>query len=403
MSDQLLSQDERQQLIGMYKEMGESYKKLDAQIQKGAPAGEVKTKLDKIDEALMEFHGQHTAALARFDAIDAAIQKRASASLSFGARVVGDPGMAAYLKAGGRGACTITLDGWRGKDILNLTTQLHERIDQIAPGPRLAVGVRSLIPQGNTTAGAVEYLRETAFTNNANIVEEGQPKPKSDKTFDAEQAIVRTIAHIFKVSKQTADDLPAVMAMIESNGIYGVQLKEDQQLLNGTGVAPQLTGFNTVAVAAPAAGGTGATLVDAIGAAVFDLAAKGYMPTGTVTNPADWGGVALLKNSQGNYIFANPMDYAANARVWGTSLVQSSNQAAGTFLVGAFQGHSLLLDREQVNVQVAEQNVDDFEKNMLTVRIEERIALLIYTAAAFEKGVTPNGGALTTATSRGGK
>ena len=144
-----------------------------------------------------------------------------------------------------------------------------------------------------------------------------------------------------------------------------------------------------VASVAPVYPGTGGTLVDAVGTAIFDLAAKGYLPDGTVLNPVDWGGVALLKNSLGNYLFANPMDYTPNGRLWGTRVVYSSNMAAGNFLVGAFQGNSQILDREEVNVQIATQNEDDFIYNMVTILVEERLALVIYQPTAFEKGVVP--------------
>ena len=162
-------------------------------------------------------------------------------------------------------------------------------------------------------------------------------------------------------------------------------------VVNGTGVAPHLLGFNSVATAAPAPGGADATLVDAVGVAVFDLAAKGFIADGSVINAADWGAVAMMKNAQGNYIFANPMDYTSGGRLWGTRMVNSANQAAGTFVVGAFQGHSQLLDREDVNVQVATQNEDDFVRNMVTILVEERLALVVYKPAAFDKGVVPAG------------
>jgi HK97 family phage major capsid protein len=199
---------------------------------------------------------------------------------------------------------------------------------------------------------------------------------------------VETIAHIFKISRQMYDDLPAVAAQIENNGIYGVKKAEDNQLLNGTGTSPQLKGFNPVAtdVAAPA---LPATLMDSIGTVIFTLASQGYMADGLVLNPADWAKVALSKNSQGNYLFANPIDYTTAPRIWGVRMVMSTHQAAGTFLVGAFQGNSQILDREEVNVQIAEQNVDDFEKNMLTIRVEERLVLLIFQPAAFANGATP--------------
>ena len=148
-----------------------------------------------------------------------------------------------------------------------------------------------------------------------------------------------------------------------------------------------------MATAAPAPlPATGATVVDAIGTAIFDLAAKGYIADGTVVNPADWGHVSMLKNSMGNYIFANPLDtWGPGNSLWGTKLVMSANQAAGTFLMGAFQGHAQILDREDVHVQIANQNEDDFINNMVTILIEERLALVIYQPKAFEKGVVPVG------------
>jgi HK97 family phage major capsid protein len=234
-------------------------------------------------------------------------------------------------------------------------------------------------------------VAESSFTNNAAPVAEGAAKPKSDKLFSTTVVPVETIAHYFKVSRQSYEDLPGLAAQIESNGIYGIALAEDNQLLNGNGTAPALRGFMPIATAAPVPGtaAAGFNAIDAVGAAVFDLAGKGFMADGTVMNGADWGALAMLKNSQGMYMFANPIAYGAAANLWGTRLVFSSKMAAGSFLVGAFQGNSLLLDREEVNVRVAEQSEDDFIKNMVTVLVEERLALLIFNAAAFEKGVKP--------------
>jgi len=265
-----------------------------------------------------------------------------------------------------------------------------EKLQGIVQGPRLPLGVRALCPPGRTTSGAVEYLQETSFTDNADVVAEGAAKPQSEKTFAPQTSVVRTIAHYFKVTKQTYEDIAQMSSVLDANGIYGVQRKEDQQLLNGTGVAPQLKGLMPGAAAAPAPGGTGPTLIDAIGTAIFDLAARGYVPDGVVVNPADWGQVALMKNTLGNYLFANPFDYqGVGSRVWGARLAVTSQMAAGSFLVGQFQGGCQIFDREDVNVQVANQNEDDFIHNLLTVLIEERLAFAIYQPAAFEKGVVP--------------
>jgi HK97 family phage major capsid protein len=391
-------------LMGILSGFKGQYSTLSDDLTKyGKAQSETTEKLGKLTDDMVSLQAKYqTEAQKRLDAIEERLNRgpaQAEAAKSIGQQVVENPALLAAIKSGGRFAVSIAVRGpiaayLAAKDITNVSTGISQPLSQMAVGPRLPLGVRSLVPQGRTSAGAVEYVEETSFTNNAAVVPEGTAKPKSDKVFTVRSQIVRTIAHYFKASKQTLEDLPYLQTQIENNGIYGVQLVEDNELLNGSGVPPHLQGFMTVATAAPApavpaVGEPANTLVDAIGVAVFDLAAKGYLPDGAVLNPADWGGVAMVKNAQGNYVFANPLDYTSGGRVWGARLVLSANQAAGNFLVGAFQGNSQILDREDVNVQVATQNEDDFIKNMVTVLVEERLALVIYQPTAFEKGVTP--------------
>jgi HK97 family phage major capsid protein len=388
----LLSEEDRAEILRMFTEMKTGYTTLSGLIAENKPTGEVKTKLEKIDQSLMDFHSKHDAQIARMDGIERKIAERAAQMeppKTIGEQFTEDKGFLAFIKSGGRGSYTAQVKGpLFHKDITGVSRLLPELQAGVIAAARSLIGVRTLIPQGRTTAGAVQFVVETSFTNNAAPVAEGAAKPKSDKVFTPATLPVETIAHYFKVSRQSFDDLPFIAAQIEANGIYGVQKVEDNQIINGTGTSPQLKGFLPVignATAAP----VGSTLVDAIGIAVFELAAAGYMADGTVVNPADWGAVAMKKNSQGNYLFANPIDYSGIGRIWGTRLVMSSNIAAGVFFTGAFAGHSLLLDREDVNVQVATQNEDDFIKNMVTILVEERVVLIIGVPAAFKEGVVP--------------
>lgn len=373
-----------------------AYEKLNDEVEKlGKADSSTLEKVDRLDSAMIEMRQKYDDASRRADGLETRIAQAKAAMeppKSFGERVVADAGLVAWMKAGSRGAYAITLQGWRAQEKaisgVSLLAGTGQQLGVVGTGARLPFGVRDLVPQGNTTSGLIEYVRESGFTNAADVVAEMAAKPVSDKTFTPVSAPVRTIAHLFKVSKQSWEDLPGLAALIENNGVYGVKIKEDQQLLNGNGSGAQLTGFNSVASAATGAP-VGANIIDAIGMAIFQLASAGYMATGAVVNPVDWGGVALIKNSQGNYIFSNPLAYETPPRVWGIQLAISANQAAGTFVTGDFRGNSLILDREEVNAQVAETNENDFVTNMLTVRVEERLALLIFSAAAFLKGVKP--------------
>ena len=389
-------------LMGLLGGFKTQYAQLDTDFKTfGAAQSETKVKLEKLTDDMVALQAKYADETAKRlqeleGKITRGLQMQTERPKSAGQIVIEDAGLLAAIKTGGRFAVSIALKGpvqrlIQAKDIMNVSTTWGERLNIIAQPPRAPIGVRTLVPQGSTSAGAVEYIEETSFTNNAAPVAEGAPKPKSDKVFTQRTSPVRTIAHYFKMSKQTFDDLPFLASQVENNGIWGVQSVEDNQLLNGSGAPPNLQGFMTVATAATAPAGADATIVDAIGTAVFELAALGYIADGSVVNPADWGAVAMMKNAQGNYIFANPLDYTQGGRLWGSRLVLSSHQVAGNFLVGAFQGNSQILDREDVNVQVATQNEDDFIKNMVTILVEERLALVIYQPKAFLKGITPAG------------
>ena len=114
-----------------------------------------------------------------------------------------------------------------------------------------------------------------------------------------------------------------------------------------------------------------------------------YPATGIVLHPADWAAIELLKDSTGAYIFANPQSLAQPG-LWGRPVVNTPAMTVDNFLVGAFQLGAQVFDREDANVVIATQNEDDFVKNMITIRGEERLAMALYRPEAFVKGdITP--------------
>lgn len=398
-----LSSEDLKEWKGYLTQIGEQYKNVTTQIVTlGKANSDTIEKIEKITENMVKMQEKYEAEFQkRLDSLEVDLKKYRGGDGAFSQKFLGemfiqDEAVKAALKRGGRDLSAslnikAAITQFYAKDIVNVPKPAQD-LGLVVTPPRLPLGVRSLIPQGRTSAGAVEYVREDSFTNNAAPVTEGTLKPQSEKVISLQTAVIRTLAHFFVVTTQALDDLPFLSSLISQNGIYGIQKVEDGQLLNGTNVAPQLDGLMRNAVAAPAPvdqGDIAANLIDALGVAAFDLAAKGYAADGFVVNPADWGTVALIKNSLGNYIFANPMDYSPSLRMWGMRGVMSTNMTAGDFLAGSFQGHSLLVDREDVNVAISYEDADNFRKNMATVRIEERLALLVLDPAAFEKGEVP--------------
>lgn len=261
-----------------------------------------------------------------------------------------------------------------------------DRVPGIVTPPTRTFTIRDLLAPGTTSSSAVDYVKEVGFTNNAAPQVEGAAKAKSDITFNLFSTPVRTLAHIFKASRQIMDDAPALASYINARGTYGLKFVEENQLLNGDGTGQNLNGIlpQATAYAAPITI-TGATKIDQLRLAILQVYLAEYPASGFVLHPSDWAGVELTKDLGGNYIVGNALS-PIGPRLWGLPVVQTQAIAAGTFLTGAFNLGAQIFDRMGVEVLLSSENADDFEKNMLTIRVEERLALAVYRPESFVKG-----------------
>ncbi|MCF5806177.1 MULTISPECIES: phage major capsid protein [Pseudomonas syringae group] len=263
-----------------------------------------------------------------------------------------------------------------------------ERLDTVAlPGMRRAT-IRDLVAPGQTEAGSLEYVRETGFTNNAAIVAEGSAKPYSEITTALVTASVRTIAHLFKASRQILDDAKALQSYIDARARYGLLLTEESQLLYGSGAGANLQGLVPVANQYTSPAGwtvTGEQRIDRLRLALLQAELAEFPSDGIVLNPTDWALIELIKDSQGRYLIGQPQEGTA-ARLWNRPVVSTQAMKQNDFLVGAFKLGAQIFDRMEVEVLISTENDKDFENNMVTLRAEERLAFAIYRTEAFVTG-----------------
>jgi HK97 family phage major capsid protein len=257
------------------------------------------------------------------------------------------------------------------------------RLPGIVTPPEQKLTIRDLLAPGQTGQGFVEYVQETGFTNNAAVVTEGATKPTSDLTFDLKTAPVRTIATLFKASRQILDDAPALQSYIDARARYGLKLTEEDELLNGDGsgahikgLIPSATAFNAAFVV------TAKQRIDTLRLAILQVFKANFPASGIVLNPTDWAAIQLIKDSQQRYIIGNPQDGNV-PRLWNLPVVESLSMPATESLVGAFDIAAQIFDRLEVEILLSTENSTDFEKNMVTIRCEERLALAIYRPEAF--------------------
>lgn len=281
------------------------------------------------------------------------------------------------------------------KDITSLTTNAagsagalvnSDRLGLQVEIPQRRLTIRSLLLPGTTNSNSIEYEQETLFTNNAAPVAEGTLKPQSELQFEDKVATVRTIAHWMRTSVQILADAPALRSIIDQRLRFGLSYAEEQQLLNGSGTGQNLTGLVTAATPYAAPGSLVATSqVDIIRLMILQAALAEYPPNGIVLNPIDWAAIEMAKDGQGRYLIGNPQG-TVSPTLWGLPVVATQAMGVDKALVGAFNLAAQLFDRQDATVDVSTEDQDNFVKNKVTIRYEERLALAIYRPQAIVYG-----------------
>ena len=281
-----------------------------------------------------------------------------------------------------------TITGQGGSPVTNSDTLVQaDRLSGIIPGAFRSLKVKDALPVGTTNSNGVEYTRELAFTNNSAETAEGAQKPESVLTFELVTANVATIAHFIKVSKQVLDDASSLEAYIDNRLRYGVELRYDNQLLNGNGTGQNISGITDTGNNTAFTPVTGENALDSINRAIQAVSVADYMPTAIMLNPADWHAIERIKvgSSDVRYVIGDPAS-AMGPRLWGLPVVVSNNVGSGKLIVGDFQNAYQVFDRSGVVVEMFEQDADNVQKNLLTVRAEARGTLATFVPAAVQYG-----------------
>jgi len=257
----------------------------------------------------------------------------------------------------------------------------------IQPGivqlPLPLVVVRDLFARGETNSNNVAYVKEKSFTNAAGAVLETALKGESALTYEQASVPVETYAHWIPVSVQMAEDAPNLAAIINNKLADALGVVIDDDLINGTGISPELTGILTRTGLAPAVAKGTDTNIDAIAKQVAAIRlATNLVPDAVLLNPANALAINIAKDTAGNYIIAGTN---LLQELWGVrSVVQTTTVPAGTALVGCFAtGGAQLFLRGPVRIDISPSHSDFFIKNLLAVRAEQRLALAVLREAAF--------------------
>lgn len=268
----------------------------------------------------------------------------------------------------------------------NTTTTWLDQIPGVVPGAFLPLNVYRSLPQFSTGTDTVTLMREASFTNNARGQTEGQEKAQSAVTFNKYNVVIETVAHWLKVSKQLLADSPAVVSYIETRLRFGVDSAVDNQLMNGNGTSPNLSGLldsGNYTVYTPTSGDN---LIQAINRAKYQLWAIGYIADTVYVNPADWGAQEIEREngSNGMYLYGAP-GTISGLNPFGIRVVITPRITAGTFLVGQTAVATGVWNRSGTVIEMGYED-NDFTSNLVTVLGEVRLGLGVTVPAAMLGG-----------------
>jgi HK97 family phage major capsid protein len=243
--------------------------------------------------------------------------------------------------------------------------------------------IRDLIGVQQTGLAAVPYIRElnpVANALSASTVAEGATKPEATVQFTPDTAIVQVIASTIPITTQIMEDAPTLMGYINGRLTYMLEYREEDEIIRGNGVTPDLKGILTYSGIQTQTAGTDAAVT--IGNAIAKIELVDGYADGVAMNPADFWAMMTRRNTQSATPNTGEFDAAAFTAsplqyVWGLPIVRSNALASKQTLVGNYAMGATLFDRSKSGVRIFEQHGTFAAENKVLLRAEERVALAV--------------------------
>ena len=245
--------------------------------------------------------------------------------------------------------------------------------------PFSPVWFRNLMPQGTTSGGTIQYLKENGDVSAAGVwdgtgaIAALTEKPGTAPLFDGVTETVTWIAGITRVKREMLDDIPWLQGYLSrklTTGRTGLWVAENTQIytkLTANSVAYDGTKTNPVEIVYDAAFG--------------QLRDNYYNPTTILLNSRDVVNLMVLNQAAGSGEFDLPPNTVAmvggQLTIGGVPVIGAPNVPQGEFLI--FDRNATeFISRMSPEVRFFEEDRDNVPKNLVTVRAEERILPIVY-------------------------
>lgn len=234
--------------------------------------------------------------------------------------------------------------------------------------------ILELVNVGTIMSNVWEWVEQKNVEGGSAMTAEGALKSQTDFDLVVASANVKKVTAYIKVTKEMLDDVELMRSEIDQELTELINLKIDEQLLNGSGATVNLTGIVTNATAYSAGAFALAiptpTNYDVLATAINQVRVNLFEPTYIVLHPTDVTRMKLSKGNDGHYILP-PFTSVDGTTVEGIRVVANVGVAIDKFLVGDFTKSGVRF-KEGLTINVGYEN-DDFTKNLVTILAEARL------------------------------
>lgn len=276
-------------------------------------------------------------------------------------------------------------------------TPLLTQVDRTIVRDFRRASVADLLGSGTLGRGtnAVSYFIEGGVEGNFATVAEGGQKPQlhfTDPTMATDA--VKKIAGWWDTSDEMIEDLDFWVSEINNRGLYMLSMVEESQLLNGDGTGTNILGLlNRSGIQSVVQAVAPDTAEDAIFRAIMAVqTATGLPADGIMINPADYQTLRLKRDGNGQFYGGGFFQgqYAAGGLsfqppLWGLRTIVTAAVPAKTVVVGAFSAATTVYRKGGVRIESTNSDASKFTQDIVTTRIEERLALAVRMPAAVVK------------------
>lgn len=252
----------------------------------------------------------------------------------------------------------------------------------VVTAARTALVIRDLFGSETISGSSLTFLVEGAMEGSAKVTAEGAEKAQVHFADPTPVTVsLKKVTEYIKESDEYVEDYAFLASAVNGRLLYALGLTEQNELvadLVGTsGIQTDTTSW-TADTKADA-------LADIIFGALMDVQEQsGFAADAIVMNPATWQILRLGKDSNNQYYGGGYFADGQGKQLWGVPVVVTTAVTNSQIIVGAFKTCGSVVQKGGVSVEMTNSNEDDFKKNLMTIRAEERLALAVRRPAGFK-------------------